>query len=214
MRFWITISNGGMVPIRAVIFDLGGVLVRTEQRAPRQQLAARLGMTYEQLSSLVFDSPSARLAMQGKITPEAHWEAVRAALALSPQEFLVVRNDFWAGDVLDSDLVDTLRALRPRYKTALLSNAWGDLRQALASEWKIADVFDELVISAEVGLLKPDPRIYQLALERLGVAPQEAVFVDDFTENVAGARAVGMHAIHFRDAQQARADLEAVLDGR
>jgi len=214
MRFWITISNGGMVPIRAVIFDLGGVLVRTEQRAPRQQLAARLGMTYEQLSSLVFDSPSARLAMQGKITPEAHWEAVRAALALSPLEFLVVRNDFWAGDVLDSGLVDTLRALRPRYKTALLSNAWGDLRAVLVSEWKIADVFDELVISAEVGLLKPDPRIYRLALERLGVAPQEAVFVDDFTENVAGARAVGMQAIHFRDAQQARADLEAVLDGR
>ena len=200
--------------IRAVIFDLGGVLVRTEERAPRQQLAARLGMTYEQLSSLVFDSPSARLAMQGKIAPEAHWETVRAALALSPQELSVVRSDFWAGDVLDSGLVDTLRALRPRYKTALLSNAWGDLRQALASEWKIADVFDELVISAEVGLLKPAPRIYQLALERLGVAPQEAVFMDDFTENVAGARAVGMHAIHFRDSGQARADLEAVLDGR
>jgi len=202
------------VSIRAVIFDLGGVLVRTEERAPRQQLAARLGMTYEQLSSLVFDSPSARLAMQGKITPEAHWEAVRAALALSPQELPVVRSDFWAGDVLDSGLVDTLRALRPRYMTALLSNAWGDLRAVLVSEWQIADVFDELIISAEVGLLKPAPRIYQLALERLGVAPQEAVFVDDFTENVAGARAVGMHAIHFRDPGQARADLEAALDQR
>src|SRR4030067_2949893 len=132
-----------MVSIRAVIFDLGGVLVRTEERAPRQQLAARLGMTSEQLSSLVFDSPSARLAMQGKIAPEAHWETVRAALALSPQELSVVRSAFWPGDVLDSGLVDTLRALRPRYKTALLSNAWGDLRAVLASEWEIVDVFDE-----------------------------------------------------------------------
>ena len=108
-------------------------------------------------------------------------------------------------------LIDYIRALRPRYKTALLSNAWDDLRGVLVDEWGIADAFDELVISAEVGLAKPDARVYLLTLERLGVAPAEAVFVDDFLHNVEGAQAVGIHAIHFQDSNQARTELEALL---
>ena len=202
------------MPIRAVIFDLGGVLVRTEDPTPRARLAERLGKSPAELSRIIFDEESARQATLGAITTQEHWETVRWKLGLSPEEFPVVPVEFWGGDTLDKDLVGYIRALRPRYKTALLSNAWDDLRQVLEEYWKIADAFDGIFISAEVGLLKPDPRIYQLALERLGVAPEEAVFVDDFTENVAGARAVGMQAIHFRDSQQARADLEAALDQR
>lgn len=200
--------------IRAVIFDLGGVLVRTTDPAPRARLAERLGLSPAELSRIIFDEESAYQATLGAITTQEHWEAVRRKLGLSPEEFPDVPAEFWGGDTLDQDLVDYLRALRPRYKTALLSNAWDDLRQVLEEHWKITDAFDEVFISAEVGLLKPDPRIYRLALERLGVAPQEAVFVDDFPENVAGARAVGMHAIQFRDSGQARAEVEAVLNGR
>jgi putative hydrolase of the HAD superfamily len=109
-------------------------------------------------------------------------------------------------------LVDYLRSLRPRYKTALLSNAWSDLRGMLTERWEIADTFDELVISAEVGIVKPDPRIYHLALERLQVAPQEAVFVDDFIENIEGGKAVGLHTIHFRTPHQAIEDLSSLLN--
>ena len=202
------------MPIRAVIFDLGGVLVRTENPAPRARLAERLGMSPAELSRIVFDEDSAYRATLGAITTQEHWEAVRRKLGLSPEEFPAVPVEFWGGDTLDRDLVDYLHALRPRYKTALLSNAWDDLHQVLEEYWKITDAFDEIIISAEVGLLKPDPRIYQLALERLNVEPQEAVFVDDFPENVAGARAVGIRAIQFRDSGQARAEVEAMLDRR
>jgi epoxide hydrolase-like predicted phosphatase len=200
--------------IRAVIFDLGGVLVRTYDRIPRTDLAARLGMDYTQLSDLIFDSESARLAALGQISADRHWEAVRARLGLSPEKFAVVREEFWAGDDLDTGLVDFLRALRSRYQTALLSNAWDDLRGVLESEWKILDAFDQVIISAEVGLVKPDERIYRLAVERLGVAPEEAVFVDDYSENIDGARAAGLHAIQFRSSEQARADVERLLDSR
>ena len=200
--------------IRAVLFDFGGVIVRTNDRTPRERLAARLGIAYDQLSSLVFDSESALQATLGKITTQEHWEALRNELGLSQDDHANLPLDFWGGDVLDQELVDYIRALRPDYKTSLISNAWDDLRQVLEYTWKIADVFDEIIISAEVGVAKPDPRIYQIALERLAVAPQQAVFVDDFPANIAGARAVGMHALHFKNSLQARKELDRLLNSK
>ena len=199
--------------IRAVIFDLGGVLVRTDDQAPRLELAHQLGLSREQLYDQIFDSPSARQATLGEITADQHWENVRQALSLTPDEFSAARRAFWAGDRLDMDLVDTIQSLRPRYKTALLSNAWSDLRSYLVERWQIAAAFDELIISAEVGLTKPAPAIYRLALDRLKVQPVEAVFVDDFAENIEGARAVGLHTVHFRGTEQALAELDILLNG-
>jgi len=200
--------------IKAVIFDLGGVIVRTEDPEPRRKLAAELGMTNEALSQLVFSSETAVLATLGKLTTQAHWETVRGALNLDEDQHRRVPIQFWGGDTVDENLVNYLRSLRPRYKTGLLSNAWDDLRQVIIQEWKIADAFDELIISAEVGLAKPDPRIYLLAAEKLGVLPGEAVFLDDFNENIHGALRVGMQAIHFRYPLQALDELAQVLDKR
>ncbi|UCH60878.1 MAG: HAD family phosphatase [Anaerolineales bacterium] len=198
--------------IKSIIFDLGGVIVRTENPEPRLRLAEELGLTNESLSQLIFNSESAKNATLGKLTTEDHWQAVRSALALDPDQYQHVENEFWGGDIVDMELVNYLRSLRGQYKTGLLSNAWDDLRAMLFNEWKIADAFDDVVISAEVGLAKPDPNIYLLAAERLGVLPQEAVFVDDFIENVQGARQVGMQAVHFRAPQQALDELKMVLN--
>ncbi len=200
------------MPIRAVIFDLGGVLVRTEDQTPRRELAERLGITRQEMYYLVFDSPSARQASLGTMTAEEHMERVRLTLGVAPEDFSTVPGAFWSGDRLDLGLVDYIRSLRPRYKTALLSNAWSDLRGVLTERWKITDVFDEMVISAEVGIVKPDARIYHLALERLQVAPQESVFVDDFIENIDGGKTVGLHTIYFRTPQQAIEDLSKLLN--
>ncbi len=90
-----------LLTIRAVIFDFGGVLLRTEDPYPRQQLAARLGLPKEKLYYQIFDSESARLATIGKVSAEAHWEAVRQALGIGETEFQEARAAFWAGDRLD-----------------------------------------------------------------------------------------------------------------
>jgi glucose-1-phosphatase len=197
--------------ITAVIFDLGGVLVRTEDRGPREGLASRLNMTYAELNDLVFDSESAQMATRGLMTTEEHWGSIRSTLGLSQSEFSIVPTDFWGGDVVDTDLVNYIRSLRPEFKTALLSNAWDDLRQALKNNLKILDAFDETVISAEVGVAKPDPRIFQITLERLGAAAQETIFVDDFVENVVAAQQLGFHVIHFRNPDQTRAEIDKAL---
>ena len=196
--------------IRAVYFDLGGVIVRTGDREPRTKLAERLGMTYEELAKAVFENESSLRASLGAVSPQEHWADVIQRLGLPPSEADSVRQEFFAGDSLDLDLINFLRSLRPKYRTGLLSNAWSDMRAYLIGQ-NIADVFDTIVISAEVGIMKPDARIYQLALEKLGVAPAEAVFVDDFIVNIEGARAVGMYAIQFTRPYQTLEELKKLL---
>jgi epoxide hydrolase-like predicted phosphatase len=200
--------------IHAVIFDFGGVLLRTEDPYPRQQLASRLGIPKEQFYHQIFDSESARQAMVGKISAEAHLEAVRQALGIGEDAYRQARDEFWAGDKLDEELIGYLRGLKSRYKIALLSNAWDDLRSVIQRNWAISDVFDEMIISAEVGIAKPDARIYRIAVDRLGVAPQEAVFVDDFIENITSARAFGLQTVHFQGRQSLYDDLARILDGK
>lgn len=199
--------------IRAVIWDLGGVLVRTEDYTSRDRLAARLGLSREELEDLVFSNDSGDRAQLGLISVEQHLENLRQRFSLQRSEMDHFWKDFWGGDRLDAELVAFIRSLRARYRTGLLSNAFSDLRHYVTHVWKFADAFDEMVISAEVGLVKPDARIYRLILERLGVAPQEAVFIDDMPRNVEGARAVNLHAVQFVTPQQARGELERLLNG-
>lgn len=196
--------------IRAVFFDLGGVIVRTEYQAPREHLAERLNTTYEDLNRIVFDSESGRQASLGVVTAEAHWEAVSRRLGRQASEAAAIRQEFFAGDVIDLELVNFIRSLRPRFKTAVISNAWPDMREYVSAQ-KIHDAFDALVISAEVGVVKPERKIYELALQKLGVTASEAVFVDDTSPNVEAARAFGMHAILFKDPARAIRDLKELL---
>jgi putative hydrolase of the HAD superfamily len=88
------------------------------------------------------------------------------------------------------------------------------LREVLHTRVPITDAFDVLVISAEERIAKPDPRLYHLALERLAVKPAEAIFLDDFIENIDAANALGMIGIHFQSSAQAQRDIRALLDGR
>ena len=196
--------------IKAVFFDLGGVIVRTEFQAPRQQLAERLGMEYDDLDRIVFDSESGRLAALGQLTADQHWISVLSRLKRSGSELSSIRQEFFAGDIVDRTLVEYIRSLRGKYKTGLISNAWSDLRDFIVRE-KFDDAFDGLIISAEVGAMKPEPKIFQIALEQFGVRPKEAVFVDDFLVNIEGCEKIGMKGIHFKDAELAMQQLKELL---
>lgn len=198
--------------IKTVIFDLGGVLVRTEDRRPRQGMADKYGMTYQELSNLVYRTESADLATRGKISAEDHHQEILKSLNLPPDSISAFEDEFWGGDRLDTYLVSFIESLRGEYETALLSNAWDNLRQLMKDVWKIDQVFDHFFISAEMGLAKPEPEIYQVAIETLKQDPSELIFIDDFIENVEAAREAGLNAIHFRNREQALADLVEYLD--
>jgi putative hydrolase of the HAD superfamily len=198
--------------IKAVIWDLGGVLVRTEDRSPREQWEQRLGLRIGELDTLVFAGEVGRSAALGKAQADDIWRALGERLNLDEEQISTLERDFWAGDQVDQQLIDKTRALRPTRKTALLSNAWPDLRHALEETWGIADAFDEIIISAEIGFAKPDPRIYRLALERLALKPEEVVFIDDFKHNIEAAEKMGLNTIHFTNALEVLSQLEDMLD--
>ncbi|MCJ7707099.1 MAG: HAD family phosphatase [Anaerolineales bacterium] len=197
--------------IRAIIWDLGGVLLRTEDGSARLRWEERLGLQPGSLERLLFDNEVAQQASVGLATADQVWTWLLRRLDLPESDRQALVDGLFGGDRVDPVLMAYIRGLRPAHKVGMITNAWSEIRVALENEWHIADAFDPLVISAEVGLVKPDPRIYRLALERLGVPPEEAVFIDDFEVNVAGARAVGMMAIRFCSVYQALEDLEALL---
>jgi epoxide hydrolase-like predicted phosphatase len=197
--------------IKAVIWDLGGVLVRTSDRSPRERWERRLGLAAGELDRLVFRSEQGGLASIGKAEVASIWKSLCGKLGISQGECDQLAEDFWSADRLDEELVGYIRRLRQDFGTGLLSNAWGDLRHHVEHVWCIGDAFDTMVISAEVGIAKPDPRIYRLVLEQLDVAPEKAVFIDDFPENLAPARQLGMRAIQFTERGEVLRQLDELL---
>lgn len=200
-------------PIRAVIWDMGGVILRTTDWSLRSQWEDRLGLPRMQLTRLVFEGEVSRRATLGQATDDEVWQSVAEALQLDPPTRDRLRRDYFAHDRVDDALMGFIRDLRRRVRVGMITNAWPDIRRYLVEVFKIADAFDPLIISAEIGIAKPDPRIYRLALDQLGVQPAEALFVDDFEDNVAGARWLGMQALRFTSTPQAMAAVRSLLRG-
>jgi putative hydrolase of the HAD superfamily len=197
--------------IQAVIFDWGGVLMRTADPGPRLAWDRRLDLPAGSVNRLVFASEDWRRAQLGQIGEDEVWSNLGRSLNLTPEALAELRHDFWAGDQLDDELVALIRRLRPRFKTTLLSNFPTSLRARLR-QWGVMDAFDAIVISGEVGLVKPAARIYELTAGCLGVPVGECLFVDDFVENIAGAQAAGMQTLHFAPVDVARMHLVQLVD--
>ena len=201
--------------IKALISDFGGVLMRTRSNSSRRALEERLELLPGTIEARVFDSDLSLAAMRGKVEEDELWRALERELDLPRfgMTWQAFQTEFFAEDFLDEELVALIRSTRPGLKTGLISNAWSGLREMLQTRVPIADAFDVLVISAEEKIMKPDPWIYHRTLDRLGVRPHEAIFLDDFIENIHAANALGMIGVHFRASEQARHDILALLDG-
>ncbi len=206
-------SNPRPPAVRAVLWDLGGVILRTMDWGPRSRWEERLGLPHMQLTRLVFESDASRRATLGQASDDDVWDSVAEALQLDPVTRDQLRREYFAHDKIDTALMEFIRGLRRHVRVGMITNAWPGVRRYLETEFQIADAFDPLIVSAEVGIAKPDPRIYQLALERIGVDASAAVFVDDFEANVIGARWAGMQAVQFSSTPQAIAAVRGLLRG-
>ncbi len=198
--------------VKAVIFDFGGVLVRTRSQHLRRAWEERLGLPPGGASAAVFSGERGRAAQLGQISDVEHWRAIGEALGLAGAALAEFRHDFFAEDILDQDLLAYVDRLAVAgLHVGLLSNAADNARSVFAKKYGILGHFHSVTISAEEGVMKPDPRIFHVALARAGVRPDEAIFVDDFAENVAGAQVIGMIGVHFTDPNAARRQLVGLI---
>lgn len=196
---------------RAVVFDFGGVLVRTADYTPRHAWDDRLGLPRGSVERVVHSSDAWRQAQLGQIAPAQYWAQVAAELRLDAPHLAQFRRDYFSGDRLDTGLVAFIEALRAGgHAVGLLSNDTLDLRERLRA-LGIAALFDPLLISAGLGAMKPDPAAYRALLDALRRPPDEVIFVDDLPANVAGAQALGIHAVRYTAGMDLRAALAPLL---
>lgn len=197
--------------IRAVVFDIGGVLEITPDLGVTQPWEARLGLPAGELDKRMRDVWAG--GSVGTITEEDVHQAITDRLGLDEHDRAAFIADIW-GEYLgtaNKELIEYVRRLRSRYRTGILSNSFVGARQREQVAYGFEDLVDEIVYSHEVGLSKPDPRIYALVCSRLDVQPEETVFVDDSDRCVAGAREAGIHAIHYQDNAQAIREIQKLL---
>ncbi len=194
---------------RALLVDFGGVLT-TNIWTAFGEFCETEGLDRETVRGLFRDDPEALALLRGLETGELDEAAFEprfgALLGLDDHTDLIGR--LFAGLGPDEAMIGAVRRARAGgVATGLISNSWGLGIYDRAP----VDLFDATVISGDVGLHKPEPEIYLLACERLGVEAADSVFVDDLRENVAGAEAVGMTAVLHRDSAETIAELEELL---
>jgi putative hydrolase of the HAD superfamily len=196
--------------MRALIVDFGGVLT-TNVFDSFREFAEAEGIEPDAVKELFRSEPAAlallRELEKGELTSEAFSERFAPYLGVEP-DGLVER--LFAGMRPDEAMLGAVRTARDNgVKTGLISNSWGEGLSYDRAE--LGALFDDVVISGEVGLHKPQPEIYGLSSQRLGVAPPDCIFVDDLRENCAGAEAVGMTAVLHRGAAGTLPRLEEFL---
>jgi epoxide hydrolase-like predicted phosphatase len=188
--------------IKAIIFDCFGVLAsdgwlpfKRKYFGDDPALFEQAGDLNKQVDSGLADYNDffTQLAELAHITPEA----VREQIEQNP---------------VNTELFDYIRdKLKPDYKLGILSNAGGNWLNDMFTDEQVA-LFDATTLSYEIGLTKPDPRVYQIAAQRLDVQPEECIFIDDQERYCAAAKELGMSAIIFTSTEQLIADLEAMLN--
>lgn len=148
-------------------------------------------------------------ADRGMLTSDEFWNAVAELMGTTRQE---VEKRLQGITGADWELLDYIKALRKDYKTAILSNTGRDFLERVFGGKDYSVYFDELGLSYETGILKPDPRAYQGIAERLGCQPEECVMIDDQKQQCEGAEAVGMQAIQYEDFDLFKAELEKAIN--
>jgi putative hydrolase of the HAD superfamily len=197
--------------IQAVVFDIGGILEITPSLGVTERWEARLGLASGEINKRMADVWHD--GGIGTITEADVHRALAERFGFDDQQVGEFMGWVWREYLgsANTELIEYARRLRPWYRTGILSNSFVGAREREQAAYGFEDLVDEIVYSHECGLSKPDPAIYTLTCERLGIAPEQMVFLDDLEPNVDGARQAGIHAVLYTDNAQAIRDIEALL---
>jgi putative hydrolase of the HAD superfamily len=174
----------------AILIDIGGVLVPDYLTAAATAWGSRLGIAPHTFLAALFAGSDEHVLI-GRASEAAWWTIVADRLRVGEDLVAEIRSDLAARHTWNTALLTHLRRLRDRATIAIVSNAWPDTRARIADAG-LHDLADAVVLSCEVGYAKPDPRIYAIALHRVGADPTRALFIDDTPRHVDAARSLGM----------------------
>jgi putative hydrolase of the HAD superfamily len=199
--------------VKGLILDFGGVLTTNVFQSFRE-FSEREGLAPDTVKRAFREDPEAlallRRLERGELSADEFSPQFGARLGVENTEGLVDR--LFAGVGADERMLDAVRSAHDAgVRTALISNSWGDHGISYDRDL-LSELFDAVVISGEVGMHKPEPAIFLLGAERIGLRPEDCVFVDDLRENCQGAEEVGMTAILHRGADSTLPELERLLE--
>ncbi len=197
-----------MIPLQAVIFDYGNVLCLPQPPAELMAMAEAVGLPLAKFEEFYWRK---RLPYdRTELTPEEYWDDFCRMAGVQPPPENIARAmelDCLSWSHANPAMVAWARQIRSSgVKTAILSNMPLPLREHLDRQHAWIHQFDHRVFSCDVMMAKPDPAIYRLVLEGLGVEPSQALFLDDRPDNIHAARSLGIHSILFTDPHQAAAE--------
>ena len=197
-------------PKRGLLMDWGGVMTKDLLGSFRSFCEAE-GLDPNALRNAFRRDPEAQELLfafeEGRMEEAAFEPRLGALLGVASPEGLVER--LFAGSELDDEMVEAVRsARRAGVRTGMLSNSWGTHSYPRPL---LGELFDGLVISGEVGIRKPAPRIYEMAAEKIDCQPRECVFVDDLPFNLTPAEELGMATVRHRSAEETIPQLERLL---
>ncbi len=194
---------------RLALFDLGGVVVEFDADRVVHQVSQLLGRSFDEVQQVIYHQELLLPFELGQITPQAYYAGVKDRLKLSwtYEQFVRFWNDIF---VENREVIAIMQRVREHHTLMALSNTNTLHVQHLRATIPSLAVFHDWVTSCDVGLRKPDPEIYRLALRRAGVPPEQAIYVDDRPELVEAGRSVGLTAIRFESSRQLAQELRAL----
>lgn len=196
--------------IKAILFDFGRVISAQKPQSLFDRYESELNLLPGTLNAVMFETPYWEKALVGEIDMPTYWQAIGPQLNLvDPAAVQAFQQRYYLDEMINPHVLALLKQLSNHYQLAIVSNHPPGLKQWL-EDWDIDWMFEQVVCSGEEGVAKPDPAIFFLALERLGIVPQEALFVDDTKEHVVAARALGMQALIFTTAEKLQCELSGL----
>ena len=195
--------------IKAIVFDIGGVLEITPNLGIDTQWEQKLNLKENELYERLLEVWKG--GSVGTISIGQVHENIGKIMGWSEEQVNEYMNDVWREylGTLNTELAEYFRNLRPKYQTAIISNSFVGAREKEAEHYQFETICDFIIYSHEVGLRKPDPRIFTMACEQLGLQPNEVIFVDDHKEVYASAQEMGMHCIEHKENAQTITEIES-----
>lgn len=199
------------MPIKSVIFDLAGVVLLTVKGTFNTLLAERLDARLEDVAR-VLNGPANDRWDLGEISDDEFFSYLLTELN-APLEKKAILEKFVIDDFyVDQELLTYIHELHKTYKTALLTNFPPHVHDFMKTKWIMNGAFDHIIASCDVKLIKPDPRMYQAALDTLSCQVEEVVFVDDREVNVKAAQALGIPSVLYVHREQGIQDIIKLLN--